>query len=93
VSIPMKFRNIYLALIDQMPLRRFVRNLLKGHLRGIIHKRSHTTANGSPKVSYPKRSSAVRAAESMEKKHGKHFSIYKCIWCDGYHIGKNRDNK
>ena len=25
--------------------------------------------------------------------HGTHFSTYKCLFCDGYHIGKNRDNK
>jgi len=29
----------------------------------------------------------------MSKKHGVHFSNYKCIFCDGYHLGKNRDNK
>ena len=22
-----------------------------------------------------------------------HFSEYKCMFCDGYHIGKNRQNK
>lgn len=29
----------------------------------------------------------------MEKKNGVHYSVYKCIYCDGYHIGRNRDNK
>ena len=29
----------------------------------------------------------------MGKKHNTHFSYYKCLFCDGYHIGKNRDNK
>ena len=29
----------------------------------------------------------------MSKKHNTHFSFYKCLFCDGYHIGKNRDNK
>ena len=36
---------------------------------------------------------AKKAAESMSKKHGVHFSYYKCLFCDGYHVGKNRDNK
>lgn len=31
--------------------------------------------------------------KKMGEKHGKHFSVYKCVFCDGYHIGKNRDNK
>lgn len=29
----------------------------------------------------------------MKEKLGKHFSVYKCVFCDGYHLGKNRDNK
>lgn len=29
----------------------------------------------------------------MGDKYGTHFSYYKCLFCDGYHIGKNRDNK
>lgn len=35
----------------------------------------------------------LRAAEAMGKKHGVHFSVYKCAWCDGWHIGKNAQNK
>jgi hypothetical protein len=37
--------------------------------------------------------SAKKAAEAMSKKREVHFSFYKCLFCDGYHIGKNRDNK
>ena len=29
----------------------------------------------------------------MGQKYNTHFSTYKCLYCDGYHIGKNRDNK
>jgi hypothetical protein len=36
---------------------------------------------------------AKKAADAMSKKRGAHFSYYKCLFCDGYHIGKNRDNK
>ena len=39
------------------------------------------------------RKGAWRAAEAMGKKHGVHFSVYKCAWCDGWHIGKNAQNK
>lgn len=42
---------------------------------------------------YNTKASATKAAESMSKKHGVWFSNYKCLHCDGYHIGKNRDNK
>lgn len=37
--------------------------------------------------------SAQKAVDSMSKKRGVHFSFYKCLFCDGYHVGKNRENK
>ena len=34
-----------------------------------------------------------KSADKMGQKHNTHFSVYKCLYCDGYHIGKNRENK
>lgn len=85
--------NVYLAFKDQLPVKRLLRNLFKGHLLGLVSKRSHLRDNGDPKVMYNTRQTALRASESMKKKQNKHFSVYKCIWCDGYHLGKNRENK
>lgn len=48
---------------------------------------------GKLKVMYNTKETAQKAADSMERKQGKHFSVYKCIYCDGYHLGKNRENK
>ena len=89
----MKLRNIFLALKDQMPISRFFRNLRKGHLIGLFSKRSHENASGKPKISYGSKASATKAAVAMMKKRGAYFSNYKCVWCDGYHIGKNSENK
>ena len=89
----MKLRNIFLALKDQMPISRFFRNLRKGHLIGLFSKRSHENASGKPKISYSSKASATKAAAAMMKKRGTYFSNYKCVWCDGYHIGKNSENK
>jgi hypothetical protein len=89
----MKLRNIFLALKDQMPISRFFRNLRKGHLIGLFSKRSHENASGKPKISYGSKASATKAAAAMMKKRGAYFSNYKCVWCDGYHIGKNSENK
>lgn len=89
----MKIRNIYLALRDQGPLTRFIRNTWKGHVFGLFHKRSHLTAKGKPKVMYNTKKTAQKSAEAMQKKQGNYFSNYKCLWCDGYHLGKNRENK
>ncbi len=89
----MKFRNIYLALKDQGPLSRFIRNLKTGNVLGLFDKRSHYREDGSAKVSYNTKATARKAADSMMRKHGNYFSVYKCLFCDGFHLGKNRDNK
>lgn len=44
-------------------------------------------------MAYPSKATAMKAAKAMGKKHGVHFSVYKCAWCDGWHIGKNAQNK
>ena len=54
------------------------------------HINQHT---GKPKVIYNTVETAKKCAEKMSEKRGAHFSYYKCLFCDGYHIGKNRDNK
>lgn len=90
----MKLRNIYLVIKDQMPLKRAFRNfVITGNALGMFSKRSHLTQKGTPKVMYNTKKTANKVAEQMSKKHDKHFSNYKCLWCDGYHLGKNRDNK
>lgn len=90
----MRLRNIYLALKDQLPVKRFFKNFFITHNAwGLFSERSHARDDGKLKISYSTKISAGKAAASMEKKTGKHFSNYKCMWCDGYHLGKNRDNK
>lgn len=88
----MKIKNIYLALKDQMPLKRMFRNFfISGNAWGIFHKNSHVNqSNGKLKVTYNTRATAVKSAEAMPKKHDGYFAVYKCIYCDGYHIGKSR---
>ena len=90
----MKLQNLLIALRDQGPPSRFFRNLLKGHLRGLFHKNSHISAgSGKPKICYNTKPSAEKAAAAMTKKVGVWFSNYKCVHCNGYHIGKNKNNK
>ena len=90
-----KFRNFWLWLSDQILRKKFFYNFfisknawdafsINSHIRGDNHQ---------PKVTYNTKESALKAAESMSKKYNKHFSTYKCLFCDGYHIGKNKDNK
>ena len=90
-----KVRNVYLGLKGQLPLKRAFRNFfITGNAWGMFSKNSHVRQDtGKEKISYPTYESAKKAADSMSKKRGVHFSVYKCIFCDGYHLGKNRDNK
>jgi hypothetical protein len=89
----MKIKNIFLGLKDQLPLIRLIKNIFKGHVFGLFNKRSHFRDTGNPKVMYNTKETAIKSANAMSKKNGVYFSNYKCIFCDGYHIGKNRDNK
>ena len=89
----MKIRNIILAIRDQLPLKRLLSNIWKGHVFGLFSERSHLTHAGNPKVVYGSKASAEKAAAKMMAKHGNYFSNYKCMRCDGYHLGKNRENK
>lgn len=89
-----KLKNLILGLKEQGPIKRAFRNFfITRNAWGMFYLRSHQREDGSPKVVYNTKASAQKAADSMKKKMGKHFSIYKCIFCDGYHLGKNRDNK
>lgn len=94
ILLKIKIINIILGLKDQMPFKRAFRNFfITGNAWGLFHIRSHQREDGQLKVMYNKRSSAENASKYMNKKTNKHFSVYKCIFCDGYHLGKNRDNK
>jgi hypothetical protein len=90
-----KLKNLYLALLSQGPFKRAFRNFfITGNAWGMFSINSHQRQDtGKLKVMYNTIESAQKAADSMQKKHDKHFSIYKCVFCDGYHLGKNRDNK
>lgn len=85
-----KPRNIYLGLKDQLPWRRLWRNLWNGRVTGLFHPRTHFNANGKPKIMYNTKATAVKSAAAMTLKRNHPFGNWKCFWCDGYHIGKNR---
>lgn len=86
----MKLRNIYLAIKDQLPLKRLYNNIKTGNVFGLFSKFSHVNKNGKPKVMYNTKETAIKSAQAMAKKNGVYFSNYKCVFCDGYHIGRNR---
>lgn len=88
-------KNLIPALKSQLPLKRAFRNFfITGNAWGLFSVNSHVNqTSGKEKIAYGSYESACRAAQKMGQKHGTHFSVYKCAFCDGWHIGKNRDNK
>ena len=91
----MKLKNIILALKDQGPIKRFIRNfLITRNAWGLFYINSHVNqGSGKEKVGYNTKKTALKSAEAMGRKHNTHFSTYRCMYCGKYHIGKNRDNK
>lgn len=91
----MTLKNLRKALEEQGPFKRAWKNfVITGNAWGMFSKYSHISRNtGSNKVMYGSKFTATMAGMAMSKKKGTHFSVYKCIFCDGYHLGKNRDNK
>ena len=89
------FRNFWIWFLDQVKRRRvFINFFVTRNAWGAFSINSHINQhNNKEKVMYKTIEGAKKAAEAMSKKHNIHFSYYKCLFCDGYHIGKNRDNK
>ncbi len=75
---------------DQMPIKRLLKNILNGNIIGILHKRSHFTKNGKEKIKYNTKETSLKACKNMSDKTGNIFKSYKCLFCSGYHIGKNK---
>ncbi|AXQ69965.1 hypothetical protein HOU03_gp303 [Caulobacter phage CcrSC] len=84
--------SLFQALKEQLPLSRLLRNFfVTRNAWGMFHVNSHIVgATGKAKVTYSSKASAEKAATSMARKHGGVFRPYKCVYCAGYHIGKNR---
>ena len=46
-------------------------------------------SNGKPKIAYSTKIKAENAAVDMAKKYGKPFTVYKCLFCDGWHVSQD----
>lgn len=90
-----KFKNFWIWFKDQVKRKSWFKNFfITGNAWGAFSINSHINQHtGKPKVMYNTIKSAQKSADAMSEKTGKHFSLYKCLFCDGYHVGKNRDNK
>lgn len=91
----MKIKNLLLSIIDQVNREGAFRNIFVTHnALGIFSIHSHISSRSNkPKVEYSSKEAAQKSAQAMSQKLGVHFSVYKCAFCDGWHIGKNAQNK
>lgn len=91
----MKIKNLLLSIIDQLNREEAFRNIFVTHNAfGIFSIHSHISSRSNkPKVEYSSKEAAQKSAQAMSQKMGVHFSVYKCAFCDGWHIGKNAQNK
>jgi len=89
----LQLKYIIPFLMDQMPFKRLIRNFfITGNAWGGLTIYAHYTKKMTEKVGYNTKESAVKAAESMNKKYHYHYSTYFCPRCGKFHVGKNRNS-
>lgn len=45
-------------------------------------------SDGKPKNAFPTREKAQKSADNMSRKYNAAFAVYKCMFCDGWHVSK-----
>ena len=88
----MKLKNLISVIKSQMPMRNLLREFfVTKNAWGLFNKNSHINKiTKKQKIAYSNKKKAIKAAEAMSKKNGCKFSAYKCVFCDGWHIGKDK---
>lgn len=86
-----KFKNLPVWIKHQLNLDGWVKRLfIKRSAWGAFSVYSHIKrSNGKPKNAYSTKSKAENAAVDMAKKYGKSFTVYKCLFCDGWHVSQD----
>jgi hypothetical protein len=85
----MRYKNVKSAIIYQFRKPDWFKQwVIKRNAWGIFSKHSHTKKDGVEKQKYNTEASALRAAEAMQKRYEGKFACYKCMFCDGFHVGK-----
>ncbi len=46
-------------------------------------------SDGKAKISYKSKEKAEKAALDMSKRHGHPFTVYKCLFCEGWHVSRS----
>lgn len=80
-------RNLGIWLADQLS---HPKTLLRKKSWGVFSVYAHIRRSDfKPKKTAPNREKALQTAAFMADKYGGCYSIYKCLFCDGWHIAKD----
>lgn len=80
-------RNLGIWLADQLS---HPKTLLKKKSWGVFSVYAHVRRSDlKPKKTSPSREKALQTAAFMADKYGGQYSIYKCVYCDGWHVAKD----
>ena len=88
-----KFKYIGCWLKDQLSRPDWVRNLVVNRSAwGAFSIYAHARrSDGKPKTAYSSKAKAEKAAFDMSKRYGCPFTVYKCLFCEGWHVSKAVD--
>lgn len=81
-----QFREVMIWLKDQLS---HPKTLFKRKSWGVFSEYSHIRrSDRRPKIASHSKEKALEVAKSMEEKYGGKYSIYKCLYCNGWHVAK-----
>lgn len=85
-----KLRYIGIWLEDQLRHPDWFNNLVVNRsVWGAFGIYAHARrSDGKVKISYVSKAQAEKAASDMSKKYGATFTVYKCLFCEGWHVSK-----
>lgn len=80
------FRNVWIWLADQM---KHPSTLFQRKSWGVFSVYAHVRrSDRRPKAISDTKERALATADSMTKKYGWRYSVYKCVYCNGWHVAK-----
>lgn len=81
------FRNVCAWLTDQM---KHPSTLFRHKSWGVFSMYAHVRrSDRRPKAISDTKERALATADFMAEKYGGKYSVYKCVYCDGWHVAKD----
>ena len=84
-------KNLWIWLADQF---KSPGTILNRKAWGVFSVYSHLRrSDRKAKKVFATKDKALKEAEVLGKRHDAHFSVYKCLYCDGWHVAKDAMKK